>query len=141
MKKFIMANAIVLALTGCASIQYAGTAAYSIKPFTDETGKVICCAVDVKNGKEIANLEAHVSKQGDDYTVDLKEQGVAAFAGQAIAAGATKEAIDGAVKAALAVALAPAIPALGASLAAPGLGAAIAGGAGVLGAQKLLAPK
>ena len=128
----------LLALSGCTSLQYAGTASYSVKPIVDAKGNVICCAVDVKNGKEIANLEAHVQKQGDNYTVDLKEQGVAAFAGQAIAAGATKEAIDAAVKAALAIALAPVLPALAPALAAPGLGAAAAGGAAVLGAQKVL---
>ena len=129
----------LLALSGCTSLQYAGTASYSVKPIVDAKGNVICCAVDVKNGKEIANLEAHVQKQGDNYTVDLKEQGVAAFAGQAIAAGATKEAIDAAVKAAIAIALAPVVlPAAGAALAAPGIGAAAVGGAAVLGTQKVL---
>ena len=124
--------------SGCTSLQYAGTASYSVKPIVDAKGNVICCSVDVKNGKEIANLEAHIQKQGDNYTVDLKEQGVAAFAGQAIAAGATKEAIDAAVKTALAIALAPVLPALAPALAAPGIGAAAVGAAGVLSAQKVL---
>ena len=92
----------VLALTGCASIQNAGTAEYTVRPFKDSLGGVVCCEVQVRNGKEIANLEAHISKQGDNYTVDLKEQGVAAFKGQELNAGVIKAAVDAAVKATLA---------------------------------------
>ena len=137
MKNYLILLSLLM-LSSCASLQYAGTASYSVKPIVDAKGNVICCSVDVKNGKEIANLEAHIQKDGDKYTVDLKEQGVAAFAGQAIAAGATKEAIDAAVKSALAVALAPILPALAPALAAPGLGAAAVGAASVIGVQKVL---
>ena len=91
----------VVALAGCTSLQNAGTAEYSVKPFLDGAGNAVCCEVLVRNGKEIANLEAHITKQGDSYSVDLKEQGVAAFKGQAIAAEALKEIVDAAVKAAL----------------------------------------
>jgi hypothetical protein len=128
-------------LYGCASLQYAGNASYSVQPFKDDQGATICCAVNVHNGKEIANLEAHISKDGDKYTVDLKEQGVAAFQGQQIAAGATQAAIDAAAKAAVAAALAPLLPALapaaGAALASPGVGAAALGAAAVIGGQKI----
>lgn len=131
----------LLSLTGCASLQYAGNASYSVKPFQDDKGNVLCCQVDVHNGKEIANLEAHVIKQGNDYTVDLKEQGIAAFQGQAISAGATQEAINAAAKTAVAAALAPILPALlpaaGAALASPGIGAAAVGAAGAIGVQQL----
>ena len=145
MKKFmtLCLLSLVLALTGCASLQYAGSADYSVKPFKDDKGAVLCCAVEVHNGKEIANLEAHIVKNGADYTVDLKEQGVAAFAGQAIAAGATQQAIDAAAKAAAVATLAPLapllIPAAGAALSSGGLGAAAVGAVGVVGAQKALA--
>ena len=137
MKHYLILLSLLM-LSSCASLQYAGTASYSVKPIVDAKGNVICCSVEVKNGKEIANLEAHIQKDGDKYTVDLKEQGVAAFAGQAIAAGATKEAIDAAVKSALAIALAPVLPALAPALAAPGLGAAAIGAGSVLGIQKAL---
>lgn len=138
-KLLIMAvMAIFLCLAGCASLQNAGTARYSVKPFVvnSGTGAIACCEVVVENGKEISNLKAHIQKQGDNYTVDLEEQGVMAFQGQAIAAGATKEAIDGAAKAAAAAALAPVIPLLlpaaGAALASPGVGAAAVGAGAVI---------
>lgn len=80
---------LALFLSGCASMQYAGTASYSIRPFVDPvSNKQLCCAVDVRNGKEIGSLSARLVKSGDDYTLELNEQGVTAFKGQAIAAGA-----------------------------------------------------
>lgn len=143
MKKLLLISTVLATLSGCASMQYAGTASYSVKPIVDTSGGVVCCAVEVHNGKEIANLEAHIYKQGDSYTVDLKETGVAAFAGQAIAAGALKEAVDGAVKAAVSAALAPILPALlpaaGAALSAPGIGAAVVGAGTVVVGEKVLA--
>lgn len=111
--------ALVSLFTGCASVQNAGTAEYTVRPFLDAGGSVHCCEIRVVNGKEIALLEAHVAKQGDNYTVDLKEQGVVAFEGQRIAAGAMQAAIDAAAKAATAATaanltpmLAPMIPGL-----------------------------
>lgn len=134
--------AVALLLPGCASLQYAGVASYTVKPFADKGGNVLCCEVAVQNGKEIANLEAHIVKTPDGgYTVDLKEVGVAAFKGQEIVAGATKEAVADAVKVGVAAALAPVIPALlpaaGAALSAPGLGAAAVGAGATVGVQKL----
>ena len=127
-------------MTGCASQQYGGMASYSVKPFLDGDGKATCCDVQVNNGKEIAALKAHIAKTKDgDYIVDLEEQGVAAFQGQAISASALKTAADAAVKSALIAAgviAAPVLaPAAGAALASPGIGAAALGAAGVLGAQ------
>lgn len=120
MKTIILLSIIALvSLAGCASVQNAGTAEYTVRPFLGAGGSVHCCEIRVVNGKEIAQLEAHVSKQGDNYTVDLKEQGVIAFEGQRIAAGALQAAIDAAVKAAVAATatnltptLAPMIPGL-----------------------------
>lgn len=134
----------ILALSGCASLQSAGNSSYSMKPFVVDakTGATVCCEVTVSDGKERASLTLNVTKTGDNYAFSLDEKGVAAFQGQAIAAGATKEAIDAAAKAAVAAALAPVLPALipaaGAALASPGIGAAAVGAAGVVGAQKML---
>ena len=127
-------------LCGCASLQNAGTAHYSVKPFVTNhtTGEMRCCEVTVDNGKEISSLVAHIEKKGNDYIVDLNEQGVKAFEGQAIASGALKEAIDGAVKAAVATAFAPFIPALTPALATPGIGAAALGAGAVVGGEKIL---
>lgn len=113
----LLSGLVVFALSGCSSLQNAGNAEYSVKPFTNSAGTLVCCEVSVKNGKEIALLEAHVSKQGDNYTVDLKEQGVLAFEGQGIAAGALKTTIDAAVRAAVSSTLGPLLPALGAAVA------------------------
>ena len=130
-------------LAGCSTLNHAGNASYSVKPFKDDAGALVCCAVDINNGKEIASLEAHVSKQGDDYTVDLKEQGVAAFEGQRIASDAFKNAVAEATKAAVAGIIAsipglgPAAAGLAQGMAATGsLGAAAVGAAAVVGGQK-----
>lgn len=145
MKK-ILCLVILFGLFGCASLQNAGTAKYKIEPFVNNvTGETICCVVTVTNGKEISNLIAHVEKKGDNYTIDLNERGVKAFEGQAIAAGAMKEAIDDAVKASVAASLAPILPMLvpvaGAALASPGIGAAAVGAGTVIGVQNLKSDK
>lgn len=108
MKKTLAIAALAILAAGCSSINNAGTAEYSIKPFVADpaTGKLACCEVTVKNGKEITALEAHIKKQGDDYEITLKEEGVVAFKGQAIAANASKSAIGNAATAATAI-LAP----------------------------------
>lgn len=131
---------VVLALTGCASLNQAGTASYSVKPFM-AGDKAVCCEVTVSNGKEIALLDATVIKRGDDYEVRLHEEGVVAFDGQRIAAGAAKTLAADAVKAAAVgglVLVAPVLaPAAGAMLAAPGLGAAAAGAGALAVGQEL----
>lgn len=125
-----------LLLAGCASLQHAGNSSYSVAPIVTEKGAVICCRVDVRDGKERASLSLHVVKQGDNYTVDLVEQGVEAFAGQKIAAGASEAAAKTAGKVAASAALAPVLPALlpaaGAALASPGIGAAAVGAGAVI---------
>ena len=130
----ILLGIISLSLTGCASLNQAGTASYTIKPMLID-GRTVCCEVAVVNGKQYASLDAMLIKSGDDYTVTLSERGVEAFRGQEIAAGAAASAGKAALKAAAiggAVLIAPlAVPAIGAMLAAPGIGAA-AVGAGAL---------
>lgn len=132
----------VLTLAGCASIEHAGNAEYSVEPFVTPGGAAVCCRVSVKNGKEIAYLEAHIEKTGDNYKVDLVEKGVKAFEGQAIAASVIGASLTAAQRAALAVILAPlapvVIPTVGAALASPGIGAAAVGAAGVIATQKAL---
>lgn len=135
MKRFLP-PLILLALTGCASLNEAGTARYSVKPFM-AGDKAVCCEVTIANGKEIRLLDATVEKRGDDYTVKLQEEGVTAFDGQRIAAGAAQTAAADAVKAAAiggGVLIAPVVaPAVGAALMSGTAGAAAAGiGAGVL---------
>jgi len=144
--KSLFAMLITLALlAGCASIQNAGNASYSVKPFVVDakSGASVCCEVTITDGKERASLNLHVIKTGDNYDITLAERGIQAFQGQAIAAGATQTAIDAAAKAATAAALAPILPVLlpvaGAALAAPGIGAAAVGAAGVIATEKVLA--
>lgn len=98
--KHLLIIAALLALAGCASLDHAGTAAYDVRPFIDAAGAPHCCEVSVRNGKEIASLKARIEKRGDDYIVELEQQGVQAFAGQAIAAGAQRAALDAAARAA-----------------------------------------
>lgn len=101
--------AVLSLLAGCSSLQYAGNASYSVKPFiTDKTsGSAICCEVVITDGKERASLDLHVVKTGDSYDITLSERGITAFAGQTIAAGATQAAIEAAAQAAASAALAP----------------------------------
>lgn len=91
---------VALMLAGCASLQYAGTASYSVKPF-EVAGQPVCCEVSIFNGKEIASLDAVIKKSGADYEVVLSQRGIKAFEGQAISAQALEASINAAVKAAL----------------------------------------
>lgn len=133
---FIIILVIGLLLGGCTSLQQAGTASYSVKPFM-VGDQAVCCEVTISNGKEIALLDATVIKRGDDYEVRLHEEGVVAFEGQRIAAGAAKSVTAAAAKAAAiggAVLIAPIVaPAAGAALVSGTAGAAVVGaGAGAL---------
>jgi hypothetical protein len=145
MKNYILL-AVLISLSGCASLQYAGISKFDAVPIVDaKTGAVTCCEIHGVSGKEYAALNIAASRNADGViSLTVAESGTKAFEGQAISAGATQAAIDAAAKAAVAAALAPILPALvpaaGAALASPGLGAAAVGAGGVLGAQKLLAP-
>ena len=141
-----LAIAAALAMGGCASLENAGNSSMTLKPFVTDakSGATVCCEVSVADGKQRASLTLSATKTGNDYAFSLDEKGVEAFQGQAIAAGASKGALDAAAKAAVAAALAPVLPALmpaaGAALASPGIGAAAAGAATVLGTQQLIKP-
>ena len=135
--KCLLILAALLALAGCASLNNAGTADYQVRPFLDAAGAPHCCEVSVRNGKEIASVKARIEKRGDDYTVEIEQQGVQAFAGQAIVAGATKDALEAAARAAVANALAPLLPAASAALASGGLPAAALGAGAVVVGQEV----
>jgi hypothetical protein len=139
MKYFILI--IALALTGCQSLQYAGSSAYSIRQITDSNGKT-GFDINVRNGKEVASVTAHLEKDGEKIVIDLQETGVAAFAGQKISADALKLTIEQAAKVAAAAAVAAAMPAalplVGGALAGGGLPAALVGGGGALAVEHAL---
>jgi hypothetical protein len=130
----------MVALSGCASLQYAGNASYTVEPFADRAGGVHCCRVTIADGKERAALDVHVSKVGENVDITFSERSVTAFQGQAIAVGATSEAIDEAAKAATLAILSPVLPALLPILTSGTAGAALGGAALGAGANKLLAP-
>ncbi len=75
---------LVISLAGCASIGTAGVASYTVKPMVID-GKTYCCEASIQNGKEIAELDVLMEKSGDAYRVSLRERGVTAFKGQALA--------------------------------------------------------
>ena len=91
--KLILIALTALFLSACASLQHAGMAEYSVKPMVIDK-QTVCCEVSVKNGKEYASLKAKVIKKGDDYSVELEEQTVQAFAGQQKAADVVTKAVE-----------------------------------------------
>ena len=91
--KMILIALAALILSACSSLQNAGMAEYSVKPMVIDK-QTVCCEVSVKNGKEYASLKAKVIKKGDDYSVELEEQAVSAFAGQQKAADTVGKAIE-----------------------------------------------
>jgi hypothetical protein len=132
--KYVLLIAIGL-LAGCQSLTMAGSSAYTLRQTTDKNGHP-GFELLVKSGKEIAQVKARLEKDGDKIVVDLEETGVAAFAGQKIAADALKGTVEQAVKAAVATALGIAsggvMPVIGAALSGGGLPAAAVGAGGAL---------
>lgn len=130
------------ALAGCQSLTMAGSSAYSIRQVTDQNGNPHF-ELSVKSGKEVAQVEARLTKDGDKITVDLKETGVAAFAGQQISADALRLTVEQTAKVAAAAAIAAAIPAampaVEAALSGGGLPAAIVGAGGSVAVERALA--
>ena len=104
--KTLMLTVLALLLTGCASLQNAGMAEYSVKPMVIDK-QTVCCEVTIKNGKEYASLKAKVVKKGDDYSVELEEQAVSAFAGQQKAAEVVAKGVDAAATLGASVIAAP----------------------------------
>lgn len=107
-----IAGLLLLLLTGCTSLQYGGVSSYKVKPIETKDG-IVCCEVDITNGKEIDSVELFVEKKGDNYTIGLSQKGVKAFEGQEAIAKLTGEAATAAIKAGTAVLIAPAAAQLG----------------------------
>lgn len=93
--KTVIVLLMITMLAGCSSLNNAGSASYSVKPFSAPDGSLHCCEVVVNNGKEIASLDAYIEAwPGSHYIVKLKERGVVAFQGQQIAADAVGDALS-----------------------------------------------
>lgn len=106
MKTLIIACVFGL-LAGCASLNNAGSARYSVEPIITDSGP-ICCRVIVENGKEYASLKAHVERRADgSYVVDLDERTVKAFEGQVISATAAAGSVKAVGQAVIGAAIAP----------------------------------
>lgn len=88
--------AALIGLTGCSSLQNAGTVSYKIKPLPDGS----CCEVSIENGKEYVRHQVFIMKRGDDYTVAIDGQGIEAFQGQAASSSAVQSVVDAAISAA-----------------------------------------
>lgn len=85
-----LAAAALAGLAGCASVQQAGVASYSVKPMRLD-GETVCCEIEVANGKEYAALDLKFKRTEAGFEFELRERGVAAFAGQALAHEALRE--------------------------------------------------
>lgn len=129
MKKLLLLIPLLL-LAGCASLRYSGIAEYSLTPvFSGPQHTFEGYGLQVVNGKEIASVQASMVKKGNDYTITLKELGVKAFQGQAIAADAASTLGANAVKAALIGGGVMIAPVAGAAIASGPLGALVGGAA------------
>jgi len=91
------------AMSGCASLWYAGMARYEIEPITDAAGAATsCCVLKVWNGKQMATVDATFTRTAaGDYTISLRETDVQAFQGQATAAAAASDVAAAAASAAV----------------------------------------
>jgi hypothetical protein len=81
--------AALACLTGCAALQDAGHSAYTVRPVTDQHGKVQGYTLDVQDGKEYAQgrmVQFQTAAEG--ATLMLQEGPSKAFKGQAISAKA-----------------------------------------------------
>ena len=113
MKAILILSAF--ALSACSSLQNAGMAEYSVKPMIIGE-QTVCCEVTVKNGKEYASLKAKVQKTGNDYSVELEEQTVQAFAGQKQTADFATNTVEAAATLGASVIAAPAVGVLGSGI-------------------------
>lgn len=128
--KTVIVLLLLTVLAGCSSLQYAGNATYRVKPVEAKDGSLHCCDVEVYNGKEIAFLQAHISLGVDGaITVDLVQQGVAAFEGQKTASIVAQESTKVAATAAAVAGGVLAAPAIATAVTAGGLPAAAVGAA------------
>lgn len=85
---------LIVLVSGCSSLDQAGVSEYRVKPFIDSKGDVYCCDIDVRNGKQMASVDAVIIKDKEKYTVIIQQRGVEAFTGQAASAGVLKDIVN-----------------------------------------------
>jgi hypothetical protein len=91
MRKTALSAAILaaLALSGCASLDYAGHAAYVVGPLTQgPDGNRACCSLQVHDGKEYDGRVIQFQTNGQGFSLVVQEGQSKAFKGQGIAAKA-----------------------------------------------------
>lgn len=85
MKSLVPAIVIAsLALAGCASLEFAGHDSYTVRSYKADNGKVSCCELDVKSGKEYADRAVGFRTTGSGAVLTINESGTKAFKGQAL---------------------------------------------------------
>lgn len=85
MKSLIAAVVLAsVALAGCASLEYAGHDSYTVRSYKADNGKVSCCELDIKSGKEYADRAVGFQTTGTGAVLTINEAGTKAFKGQAL---------------------------------------------------------
>ncbi len=93
MKRLIIALTLA-AMSGCASLNYAGNSTMKVQLYVDRNGAKQCCSWEIRNGKEIGEITADVSIKPDgSFKGHLHELSVKAFQGQKIIADVAKTGI------------------------------------------------
>lgn len=88
MKRSLIALAVLALASGCASLENAGHAAYTMTAVKDKDGTVTGYELTVKDGKEFAGRRVQFQGMGAVVTLDISEGESRAFRGQAIGAKA-----------------------------------------------------
>jgi hypothetical protein len=106
LSKWVIVAAVTL-LSACAtteSMDYAGTADYHVTPVFNDAGDVVAYEARVRNGKEIGHVRLEFKKGGDGtMELNLDEEGVTAFQGQAISAEAVTRMTEAITRAGVAI--------------------------------------
>lgn len=79
---------ILLTLAGCGTLNTAGQSSYTVKPFEAKDGTLVCCALDMKDGKEYSGRNIQFQTNGAAFGLTISEGESKAFTGQGIAAKA-----------------------------------------------------
>jgi hypothetical protein len=85
MKRILIALFVTLALAGCASLDNAGFDSYTVRSFKADNGKVACCELEVKSGKEYADRAVQFQTTGAGAGLVISETGSKAVKSQALA--------------------------------------------------------
>lgn len=84
--RLLAALLTALCLSGC----YAGIVKYNVRPFM-LNGALVCCEANVISGKNVGSVVAHVTKTGDNFTLDLTEDNVNSSASISAATAAVSD--------------------------------------------------